>query len=237
MSEGRKIGNSVILKRAIDVFEKALDDSHSVHFLNLYNGVKVECLGKILSVENDIVVCEATLLQILAMKEERNAYIVKDEFFAQNLKADIVSFDISNLTITLRNFIYMNNLHANLRQFQRVYPNRYTKVILEQGEVQVKGNLYDISEGGIGVVSTECAPFNKKNPIKAKFELELPSTKEVVNIEVDMKLLADLVYRGAVRYCCKIVDGQAIQDDIARFTKERVEETMAELRQQLSLYS
>ncbi|WP_172201021.1 PilZ domain-containing protein [Campylobacter sp. RM16188] len=237
MNKGVKNSNSIILKRAIDVFEKALNDGHSVHFLNLYNGVKVECLGKILSVENDTVVCETTLLQILAMKEERNAYIVTDLFFAQNLKADIVSFDISNLTVTLRNFIYMNNLHANLRQFQRVYPNRFTKVVLEQGEIQVKGNLYDISEGGIGVVSADCAPFDKKKPIIAQFELEFNSTKEIVSIEVQMKLLADLVYRGAVRYCCQILSGQPRQADIARFTKERVKETIEELKEQLSLYN
>ncbi|MDO5045162.1 PilZ domain-containing protein [Campylobacter sp.] len=236
MGDGVKSRIPVILKRAIDIFEQIAHGDHKIHFLNLYNGVKVECLGKILSVEDDKVVCEATLLQILAMKEERNAYIVKDEVFAQNLKADIVDFDISNLTVTLRNFIYMNNLHANLRQFQRVYPNRYTKVILQQDSLQIQGNLYDISEGGLGVVSSQCAQFDKKAPIVARFELEFPTDKKFIDVEVELKLIADLVYRGAVRYCCQISKEQAVQEEIARFTKERVEETMSELKEQLNLY-
>ena len=229
-------GKSIILERAIDVFEKIIKKNHSVHFLNLYNGVKVECFGKVLSIENDYVVCEVTLMQILAMKEERNAYIVQDQFFSKNLIADIAGVDIANLTVTLRNFTYANNLHANLRQFQRVHPNRYTKVILKDENSEIQGNLYDISEGGIGVVSADCGTFKSGGCVKAKFKLEIPTTKEIKEIEVELKLIVELAYRGAVRYCCQIVKEQPAQEIIAKFTSERVEETINELKEQLNLY-
>ncbi|QKG28591.1 MULTISPECIES: PilZ domain-containing protein [unclassified Campylobacter] len=229
-------GKAIILERAIDVFEKIINKNHSVHFLNLYNGVKVECFGKVLSIENEYVVCEVNLMQILAMKEERNAYIVQDEYFAKNIVADIVSVDIANSTVTLKNFTYANNLHANLRKFQRVYPNRYTKVILSDENGEIQGNLYDISEGGIGVISTNCGTFRSGGVIKAKFVLEIPATKEIKDIEVDLKLIVELVYRGAVRYCCQIIEGQDIQETINQFTKERVKDTVKELKEQLSLY-
>lgn len=226
-------GGSIILKRSLDILENIMKNDGFLHFLNLYNGVKIECFGQILSIENDIVVCKTTLLQILAIKEERNAFIVKDENFSENLKADIVSVDISNSTVALKNFIYMPNLHANLRKYQRVHPNRYTRVVLRQNNFEVKGNLYDISEGGLGIVSTECAPFDKKNPIMAEFDLEINSSKDILSIGIELKLIADLVYRGAVRYCCQIIAGQSIQVDIAKFSNERVRDTIKELQSQI----
>ena len=59
---------SMILEGAISVFSRALKDNHQIHFLNLYNGVKVECQGSVIAVEDETVVCKVTLEQILAMK-------------------------------------------------------------------------------------------------------------------------------------------------------------------------
>lgn len=229
-------GQSFILEGVVDVFEKIFKRGHKVHFLNLYNGVKVECFGSVESIENDSVVCKVDLMQILAMKDERNAFVVKDEYFPQNLKADIVGFDIQNLTVTLKNFIYMHNLHANLRKFQRVHPNKFTKVILKGERHEILGNLYDISEGGIGIVSTECGAFGNGNMVTAIFELENLATKEKIFIEIKLKLIAELAYRGAVRYCCQIVDEQPIQKVVTSFANQRVKETLSELEAQINLY-
>ena len=137
--------SSFMREDAVTVFARVRNDNRQVHFLNLYNGVKVECMGEVEHVEDDTVVCKVTLEQILAMKEEQNAYIVRDEYFSENLRADIVGFDLANLTVTLQNFTYMQNLHANLRKHQRVYPDRYTRVILTQNCSEIQGTLYDIS--------------------------------------------------------------------------------------------
>ena len=233
-------GESLILEGAISVFSRALKDGHQIHFLNLYNGVKVECQGSVISVEDETVVCKVTLEQILAMKEEKNAYIVRDEYFAENLRADIVGFDLSNLTVTLRNFIYMHNLHANLRKYQRVYPNRYTKVSLAQNGNEVQGNLYDISEGGLGVVSADDGEFKDGEQVRAKFELCIPDeagdSNKNINIDTDLKLVAALKYKGAMRYCCQLADKDGAGEDIAKFTKKRVIETLEELKEQIKTY-
>lgn len=232
--------SSFMREDAVTVFARVRNDNRQVHFLNLYNGVKVECMGEVEHVEDDTVVCKVTLEQILAMKEEQNAYIVRDEYFSENLRADIIGFDLANLTVTLQNFTYMQNLHANLRKHQRVYPDRYTRVILTQNGSEISGNLYDISRGGLGVVSLDDGEFKEGEPINAKFELCIPDeagdSNKNINIDTDLKLVAALKYKGAMRYCCELADKDGAGEDIAKFTKRRVIETLEELKEQLKTY-
>ena len=232
--------SSFMREDAVNVFAKVLKDNRRVHFLNLYNGVKVECMGEVEHVEDETVVCKVTLEQILAMKEEQNAYIVRDEYFSENLRADIIGFDLANLTVTLQNFTYMKNLHANLRKYQRVYPDRYTKVILTQNGSEIQGNLYDISRGGLGVVSLDDGGFKEGELINAKFELcildEASGSNKNIKIDTDLKLVAALKYKGAMRYCCQLADKDGTGEDIAKFTKKRVIETLEELKEQLKTY-
>ena len=232
--------SSFMREDAVTVFARVRNDNSQVHFLNLYNGVKVECMGEVEHVEDDTVVCKVTLEQILAMKEEQNAYIVRDEYFSENLRADIIGFDLANLTVTLQNFTYMKNLHANLRKYQRVYPDRYTKVILTQNGSEIQGNLYDISRGGLGVVSLDDGGFKEGELINAKFELcildEASGSNKNIKIDTDLKLVAALKYKGAMRYCCQLADKDGAGEDIAKFTKKRVIETLEELNEQLKTY-
>ncbi|WP_314040812.1 PilZ domain-containing protein [Campylobacter showae] len=232
--------SSFMREDAVNVFAKVLKDNRRVHFLNLYNGVKVECMGEVEHVEDETVVCKVTLEQILAMKEEQNAYVVRDEYFSENLRADIIGFDLANLTVTLQNFTYMKNLHANLRKYQRVYPDRYTKVILTQNGSEIQGNLYDISRGGLGVVSLDDGGFKEGELINAKFELcildEASGSNKNIKIDTDLKLVAALKYKGAMRYCCQLADKDGAGEDIAKFTKKRVIETLEELNEQLKTY-
>jgi type IV pilus assembly protein pilZ len=232
--------SSFMREDAVNVFAKVLKDNRRLHFLNLYNGVKVECMGEVEHIEDDTVVCKVALEQILAMKEEQNAYIVRDEYFSENLRADIIGFDLANLTVTLQNFTYMKNLHANLRKYQRVYPDRYTKVILTQNGSEIQGNLYDISRGGLGVVSLDDGGFKEGELINAKFELcildEASGSNKNIKIDTDLKLVAALKYKGAMRYCCQLADKDGAGEDIAKFTKKRVIETLEELNEQLKTY-
>ena len=232
--------SSFMREDAVNVFAKVLKDNRRVHFLNLYNGVKVECMGEVEHIEDDTVVCKVALEQILAMKEEQNAYIVRDEYFSENLRADIIGFDLANLTVTLQNFTYMKNLHANLRKHQRVYTDRYTKVILTQNGSEIQGNLYDISRGGLGVVSLDDGGFKEGELINAKFELCIPDeasgSNKNIKIDTDLKLVAALKYKGAMRYCCQLADKDGAGEDIAKFTKKRVIETLEELNEQLKTY-
>ena len=113
-------------------------------------------------------------------------------------------------------------------------------MILTQNGSEISGNLYDISRGGLGVVSLDDGGFKESELINAKFELCIPDeagdSNKNINIDTDLKLVAALKYKGAMRYCCQLADKDGAGEDIAKFTKRRVIETLEELKEQLKTY-
>ncbi len=227
-----------LFENIIDSLVRVKNSSNKVHFLNLYNGVKVECDGSIVNVENERVICKVNLMQILAMKEEGNAYILQDENLAQHLKANIISIDIKNSTVLLGNFSRQAKMPAKDRRFPRVHPNKFTKVTLSSEDgISLIGKLYDISEGGMGVVSSENAGFKNSQIINAKFTLVMPQNSEEFDLNLNFKLVVALNYQGSMRYCFEIVDkNQFGINKIVEFSRQREKETLKELEDKLSLY-
>ncbi|ABK83326.1 PilZ domain-containing protein [Campylobacter fetus] len=230
-------GGFMLFGDIIDEFRAALRSNSSLRFLNLYYGVNVSCDAKIASIEDDKVLFKVNLMQILAMKEEENAYILKGDNLVSNVKADILSINLSNNTVLLNNFVRMENMFANQRKFPRVHPNQHTKVILSNKfGVSIEGKLYDISQGGIGVVSIQNGGFKSGEELMAKFSLTMPRTKEVIDVYLELNLVVALNYQGSMRYCCEIVKPQSITEKIVEFSKLRVKDTLDELQQKVELY-
>lgn len=227
-----------LFENIIDNLNRVKNTSNKLHFLNLYDGVKVECEGSIISIEQDTVVCKVNLMQILAMKQEGNAYILQDDNLPQHLKANIISIDIKNSTILLGNFSRQAKMPAKDRRFSRVHPNKFTKVTLcNEADVCLIGKLYDISEGGMGVVSSENVGFKNSQVITAKFSLVMPKTLEEFDLELKFKLVVALNYQGSMRYCFEIVDrNQNGISKLIEFSRQREEETLKDLQDKLNLY-
>lgn len=227
----------IFFENIADSFKKVQEVGGELKFLNLYNGVSVECDARVISVEDDRAMFRVSLTQILAMKEEGNAYIAKSDNYENNIKADIVSIDLTNCTVLLNNFVRMKNMFANQRKFPRVHPNKFTQVRLTNDSgVSIEGKLYDISQGGIGVVSTENAGFKNGDELVATFLMTMPKSLEVVSIDLRLTLVVALNYQGSMRYCCQITKEQPCKEKIIEFSKLRVAETLEELHQKVDFY-
>lgn len=221
----------------MDTFRKIERAGETLEFLNLYNGVPVRTFGEILKVEDDNMVVKVDLMQILAMKEEDCAYIVQNQYLHKNLKANILSVNITNSTVTLNNFETQPYMHALKRAYPRVHPNEFTKIALqhEDGRV-VNGKLFDISEGGIGVLSMEDVGFKSGDILSSNINLHMPETNENVNLNLKFKLVVLIVYQNAYRYCLEVLPNQEDTAKIQEFAVKRVQETLVELKDQLKLY-
>lgn len=240
---GISVSNSTsgfsIFENVIDNLKRVKNSRNSLHFLNLYNGVKIECDGSIEKIEDDSVVCKVDLLQILAMKEEDAAFILQDKNIPQHIRADIISINIQNLSVTLGNLKRQKNMPAKDRKYPRVHPNRLTRVTLEnEAGLNLEGKLYDISEGGMGVVSSlENIGFKNGEDISAKFSLFMPKTNEKFDLNLKLKLVVALNYQGSMRYCLQAVDQhQTGMDKLIQFARLREQETLKELEDKLTLY-
>ena len=227
--------NSLFFENPIDTFKRIKYAKKDVEFLNLYDGVNIRSGAKILAIDDEQITFGMDVMQILAMKQEGHGFIVPNDYFAKHIKGDIIDFSIAEKYVTLTNFSRISNLNANLRTTQRVYPNRFTRVYLSNGQASVDGNLYDISDGGLSVLVTEFASFKQGDEIDANFELLVPQTEATQPTKLKAKLVTELAYKGHIRYCLQTIGGEGT-GVVQKFTAARVKETMEELRTRISLY-
>jgi len=155
-----------------------------------------------------------------------------NSFFSKQLRADIIDYNIADKSVTLSNFSRTATMHANKRKFQRVLPNRFTKISLKGEQGELVGSLYDISEGGISILSSQATNFKDGEELEANFDILL-SPDEVKNVSLKLKLVTELAYKGYIRYCMQLVDDDKTIKD---FTQKRVKETLDELRSRINLY-
>ncbi|MBE2984185.1 PilZ domain-containing protein [Campylobacter sp. RM9344] len=227
--------SSFFFENTIDTLSRMKNANKKPEFLNLYDGVNIKNEAEILKVHEDSVVFGMDVMQILAMKQEGSGFILPNEFFPQHIKADIVDFSTINKTVTLANFTRISKMNANLRKHQRVHPNRFTKVTLKNQISQLDGNLYDISDGGLSVLSSNIGDFRQGDSLEANFELLMPKTNKIYNVSIKPILITELAYKGCIRYCLQIPQDQS-SDIVHEFTTARVEETLEELKAHMDLY-
>ena len=238
---GAKIYNqNYIQSSQFSLVGNVVDEMHSLkasnldlEFLNLYKGIKIKFPAQILDIndDSDTVLFHTDLMQILAMKEEKNAYIVKNNHVSTNVKADILGVYLDSESVLLGNFSRIGEMNALKREHSRVYPNRPTSVILKNDAgVQIDGKLFDLSQGGIGVVSTQDAKFEKGEQLTSIFNLIMPNTNEEISVNLKVNLVISLNYNNSMRYCCKICDSQDITSKIIEFSKARQAQLLEELQ-------
>lgn len=231
-------GGFFIHQNITDLFAKIKNNNEKIEFLNLYKGVPIKCEGSIVNIENDEITFEVTLMQILAMMEEQSAFVVKNDILGKHIKADVVNYFLSNNTIKLNNFKRLDNMPATQRAFARVHPNTTTNVVLinDQGE-SAKGILYDISEGGMGVLTTQNLGVKNGDVLEAQLRLIMPNTNEEIEIAEKVKLIVLIDYKGTLRYCMQNLPNQNAQNSIAKFVQSRETQTLEDLKEQLKQYS
>lgn len=231
-------GNGFSLRENFtDSFAKMHSSNTPIEFLNLFKGVPIRSMGTILGIDGDTITVRADTMQILAMQEEKNAYIVANEFIDKNVCANLVLPNAIAKMVSLNNFKTQEFMHALKRKYPRVHPNKFTKVLLTNQDAKtINGKLFDISEGGIGVVSAEDNGFKNGEQINAKFELVMPDTQETISLDLNFKLIVLVKQFGAFRYCLEILSNQENVNIISEFSKQRVEDTLQELKNMLKNY-
>lgn len=216
----------------INTFTRMKNAKVRPEFLNLYDGLNIKYEAEILDVKEDSVVFRVDMMQILAMKQDGKGFILPNSFFSKPLCADIVNYNIVNKGVTLSNFLRNTTMYAYKRKFQRILPNRFTKAIIKGKQDKIEGSLYDVSEGGISVLSPQTTNFQDGEELEATFDISIAPDK-VKNVTLKLRLVTELAYKGYIRYCMKLIDDD---ETIKDFTQKRIKETLDELRSRINLY-
>jgi hypothetical protein len=221
----------------INIFTKMQKDGRKVRFMNLYQGTHISHEGEIVSVNDESIVFKIeNELQVIAMKLEGKAYMIKDKYLDRYIKADISHSNFSDKTIVLDNFVYLLNLPAVQRKYIRIYPNILIKVTLENRKnIELKGNLYDLSIGGLGIISNENQGFYAGASVDIKFNLILQNKEYEIHIKG--KILNIIEYMSSYRYCLKMNTNEKNSKEIKKYIKLREKEILEELKSELSQLS
>ncbi len=220
----------------IDIFHKMKEENVTIEFMNLYQGYPIRSYGKIIDIDSEEVVFEIENdLQEIAMKLEGKAYIVKNQYFHRHIKADISYSNFSNNTIVLNNFIYLLNLPAVQRKYPRIYPRILIHAtLLGDNNVQIIGNLYDLSQSGIGMISEENMGFYNGAKVSIEFDVEYLGGTH--HIKTSGEIVDIMLYMRSYRYCLKIFPDSENMEKIVKYIERREEEIIQELRDELSSY-
>jgi len=214
----------------LDIFKKIKKENKNIEFMNLYQGYPIVNEGKIIDIDEEEVVFEVkNELQEIAMKLEGKAYIVKNEFFNRHIKGDILYSNYSNNTIILNNFTYLLNLPATQRKYPRIYPRILIIVkLLGNDLAPVVGNLYDLSQNGMGLISEDNRGYY--NGARVSIEFQLTSLGNKYTIKTAGEIVDIMQYMNSYRYCLKIFPDSENLTKIIKYIEVRKKEILDELR-------
>jgi hypothetical protein len=220
----------------LNIFRKMKKDGRKVSFMNLYKGIPISYQGDIVKIDKDSIAFKLdNELQNIAMKLESKAYMVKDKYLDRYIKADISHSDFSDNTIVLNNFVYLLNLPAIQREYTRIYPSIFVQVTLQDTKYfELKGNLYDLSMGGLGIISKDNEGFYVGASVDIKFKLVLQ--EDEFEIHTKGQILNIIEYMGSYRYCLKISPDKKNSKNIENYIKSREIEIIEELKEELNSY-
>lgn len=230
-------GEFSLHENIIDTFEKIKANVVELEFLNLYKDVPVKSSGRVVNTEENYVTFQISLMQMLAIIEEKSAFIVKNEQTKKHIKADIIEYDIAQRTIKLGNFSRFNCMPASQRVYTRVHPIDATKVMLSKNSKNISGLLFDISQGGMAVLSKDDLDCKHGDNLVATFELTMPNSTRKMQIEQNLELVVQIDYQGAHRYCMKSIPNETTQGFITNFTRQREIDTIEDLKTKIDTYS
>jgi len=231
------VNNEIAIKNnIIEILEQMKQDKKPVTFLNLYQGIPISYEGKILDIGDDTVVFKVSHeLQEIAMKLKGKAHLIQNEYLPRHVRADVVYSNFYDHTVTLGNFVYLLNMPVIKRNFVRIYPDFFVNVtLLGHESEQIAGNLYDLSQNGVGFISN-CNPgFYIGAKVIVSFSLghagierEIRASGEIINI---------LDYENAYRYCLKIFPNEEELIDIIAYISQRKKDIIATLHATLKEY-
>ncbi|WP_331775130.1 PilZ domain-containing protein [Sulfurospirillum sp. 1612] len=229
--------NEIAIKNnIIEIFEQMKQDKKPVTFMNLYQGIPISYEGKILDIGDDTVVFEVSNeLQEIAMKLKGKAHFIQNEYLLRHVKADVVYSNFYDHTVTLSNFVYLLNMPAIKREFVRIYPDFFVNVTLIGHESeQINGNLYDLSQNGMGLISSYNPGFYIGAKVIVSFSLTYGSSEHEIRTSGEIVNILD--YENAYRYCLKIFPNEEHLVDIMAYIAQRKKDIIETLRTELKEY-
>ena len=176
----------IIAKDILDKLNSIQQGDNDIRFLNMYQGLPISHIGKIISIEECEVSFHISKYQGLCLQLELSTILLHDQF-PNKIKAVPQSIDLSAEKVSLTGLEYFPTT-IDSRQQIRVETNKPVKGILENGtKAEIK--ITEVSKTGIGL-SIHRRDFNPKafgkgKPVRIAFMLPVGSDSDMHPLSIE----------------------------------------------------
>lgn len=230
------LSNDVLLSpryEMMNIFQQMLvENQKNIYCLSLYEGIPISSEATVVEILDANVTFQMSPLQEIAMLLENQAFLVKNSYFPNHLKADIVHIDFKTNHVILTNFRYVQSMPALQREGVRVYPSKTSNIALYQSDaLYLNGILHDISTQGLSILSNEKEGLHAGEDVLLEFELQDEK------VSINGKVVNIISYTNSFRYCIHILPNEGISQMIANYIEQREKEIIAKLQMELQKYA
>ena len=213
---------------AISLLEKMRQQEKPVRVLNTYCGVPIQYDAMVIHTTANSVVIKTHILQETAASLQGGIYILKNgdipDLYATVRPLVMEGVDYLELT---RFEQLSSSLHK--RQSVRVYPMERINVPFSHGGRNVQTTLFDISIGGIALISRAKLPVNAGEEIF----ITIPAALLESPVTIESKLIHVSVYEGGFKYHFQIDPDPAQESIISKLIIKRQNEIIKSLKAKL----
>lgn len=213
----------------INALEKVRRRSETIMVLNTYYGVPIQYPAQILHTEPDSVILRVHPLQETAALLQNGIYLLQKGELIYDVYASVSPIMVEgSRALELSRF---DQLETSLfhRQSVRVQPSMVLEFGVIDQKTRIKCHLYDISIGGIALISKHKYLLNNAHDMKLVFPKEIIRNES----EVIGRLVFKSSFEGGYKYHFKLEPTLQQEDELSRYITHREQEIIKKLRQEI----
>lgn len=156
--------------------------------------------ARIEQIGNNSVTIKVTDEQMTALKLANNSFIIKNNEREKNFSVKAKILCAEDYTVVLEDIVELQTLPLLSRKYPRASIIHASLVHLANENECITGNMIDISEGGIGVISSDKGSFQKGQEIVAFLSYDDPQNKYNFSFEATGYVASVIGKENAFRY-------------------------------------
>lgn len=164
-------------QQAAHYLEKMILTNTSVKLLNFYKGIRINTVGKLIKISDDMVYVSIEKIQGYAMKLEQSV-VIQGSNIPFDILANVKIVDVAKKIAVLNKFEPLQS-SGNNRQYIRIQSDHRMHVTISSGKSVISGTILDISIKSIACkLSISKVPLRIHSSVNLQFNLPMESAEE-----------------------------------------------------------
>lgn len=216
---------------AISALEKIRQAKGSIKVLNTYRSVPIQYKANVVHTSADSVLIKAHSLQDVAASFQGGIYILRDDHFDLDLYASVKRRIVKGHDLLELSRFDQLSTSFHKRQTVRVHPFQSFTIVLRHGDSSFIVTLFDISIGGLAVVSNRSLPIRSGDDVIIRLPAELLEAERP--LEVESMFIHRSAFEGGYKYHFQFTLDNAEENSVSKIIVKRQNMIIRDLKEQM----